>query len=182
MRATPRVAKPARTVQEMIIALHGDLATAEMLKRDVGDLSDSIDLFFDAGGWRKFGQQVDRLLRLITEPPTLIGYSRGGSVIALLSTRIEIRAAVLYESPVIDSEGVGGHFPVLQIWNDRGCKFGRRREQALRAEQLWSGHKVTPLVGRGRHMRLRPLGHAWDCSLNSQIRKWHEDLQTPRLS
>jgi len=156
----------------MIIALHGDFATADMLCRDVGDLRDSIDGFFDARGWLRLGHQVDRLLRIITEPPILIGYSRGGAVIAMLSEKIEIRAAVLYESPVIDS-GVGGNFPVLQIWNDQGFKFvGHRKAEALRAQQLWSGHQVTTLIGKGRHMRRRPLGHDWDCSLNDQIREW----------
>lgn len=159
------------------IALHGDLATAEMLRRDVGDLRDSIDLFFDARGWLRFDSQIDKLhtkICQLPEPPTLIGFSRGVSAIARLSEITEIKAAVVYEGPIIDSEGVGGNFPVLMIWNDAGAKFSPsklRRGQAKIAEQIWSeSHPVTYIQGTGRHMRLRPPGHYWDCSLNQQIK------------
>jgi len=163
----------------MIIALHGDFATAKMFERDVGDLCNSIDLFFDARGWTRFHKRIDRLIGLITQlddPPILIGYSRGGSAIAALSELVEIRAAVVYESPVIDSEGVGGSFPVLQIWNHCGARYGMnemRRGQAIIAEQIWGeNHEVTQLIGKGGHIRKNPLGHAWDTSLNQQIRDW----------
>jgi len=163
----------------VIIALHGDFATADMLERDVGDLRTIVDLFFDARGWLRFDKRIDQLIRIITQlddPPILIGYSRGGSAVAALSELVEIRAAIVYESPVIDSEGVGGCFPVLQIWNDRGARYGMnemRRGQAMVAEQIWGErHDVTQLIGRGGHIRKNPLGHFWDCSLNQQIRDW----------
>jgi len=163
----------------MIIALHGDGGNAEMLEDDVGDLRGIVDCFYNAHGWFRFNHYSEKLLRFIdqlVEPPILIGYSRGGSVIAWLSETVEIAAAVVYESPVLDSEGVGGSFPVLQIWNDRGARYGRnelRRGQAIIAEQIWGqNHQVTQLIGTGRHMRTNPLGHAWDASLNQQIREW----------
>lgn len=161
------------------IALHGDLATAEMLERDVGDLRDCVDYFFDARGWLRTQYQIDRLvdfIRKLPAPPAMIGYSRGGAVIAAVSELVELRSAVLYESPVIDSEGVGGEFPVLMIWNDAGAKFSPsrvRRGQAKISEEIWSAsHPVTHLQGTGRHMRLRPPGHCWDVSLNAQIVDW----------
>jgi len=128
----------------MIIALHGDFASADRLVRDVGDLRTIVDLFFEAKGWWRFKYQIDKLIGLITQlddPPILIGYSRGGSAIAALSELVEIRAAVVYESPVLDSDGVGGCFPVLQIWNHCGARYGpneMRRGQAMIAEQIWS--------------------------------------------
>lgn len=161
------------------IALHGDFATAEMLQRDVGDLASSIDGFFAAGGWVRFEHQFNKLLRLISElqePPILIGYSRGGSVIARLSELIEIKAAILYESPVLDSDGVGGTFPVLMLWNDCGVKFGRsaiRRGQAKISQEIWSAtHPVKELRGSGTHMGFRPPRHGWDVILNDQIREF----------
>jgi pimeloyl-ACP methyl ester carboxylesterase len=173
------MAVPESKSMSHIIALHGDFATAEMLRNDVGDLRNSIDFFFDARGWKRFYYRIDRLAGLIAEldePPILIGYSRGGSAIALLSEYIDIRAAVVYESPVIDSEGVGGSFPVLQIWNDAGARFGenaRRRGQAIIAEQIWSAsHPVTMLIGKGLHVKRNPIGHGWDTILNQQIRDW----------
>lgn len=161
------------------IALHGDFATAEMLQRDVGDLASLVDCFFAAGGWVRFEHQVNKLLRLISElqePPILIGYSRGGSVIAKISELIEIKAVVVYESPVLDSDGVGGDFPVLMVWNDCGAKFGRsaiRRGQAKISQEIWSAtHPVKEIRGSGTHMRFRPPGHGWDVSLNDQIREF----------
>ena len=85
-----------------VIALHGDFASAQMLWRDVGDLALSIDLFWEAQGWRRAStemQDLESYIRHLPEPPVLIGYSRGGSVIAALSERVELRAAVVYESP-----------------------------------------------------------------------------------
>lgn len=160
----------------MIIALHGDFASDKMLKRDMGSLSPLVDLFWEANGWRRTDREIDRLeayIRTLDQPPILIGYSRGGSVIAALSERVEIRAAVVYESPVLDSEGVGGTFPVLMIWNDCGVMSGKRKGQARIAQELWkASHPVTEIWGAGRHLRTRPIGHGWDCSLNGTIRDW----------
>lgn len=158
-----------------IIALHGDFATPTMLQRDMGDLSELVDIFFDARKWLRFDAAMGRLTSLVqslSEPPIVIGYSRGGSAIARLSELVELRAAVVYESPVIDSEGVGGIFPVLQIWNDCGARI-KRPGQARVAEEIWSAsHPVTHLQGVGRHVKRDPLGHGWDVGLNEQIREW----------
>lgn len=165
----------------LTIALHGDLGNSKMMERDVGDLASSIDVFWNAHGWVKFNEQFDRLMeycRQLHEPPILIGYSRGGSVIAALSYMgVKIRAAVLYESPIVDSAGVGGSFPVLMIWNDRGAKasiWGRRRREVKSTEATWKEtHPVEPLDGKGEHMQVRPYpAHCWDVSLNDQIREW----------
>jgi len=167
-----------------IIALHGDFATPAMLERDMGDLAPLVNVFFDARGWHNFDSAMGRLTSLVKslpEPPIMIGYSRGGSAIARLSELVELRAAIVYESPVIDSEGVGGCFPVLQIWNDSGAKYGRnrvRRGQAKIAEQIWASHPVTQLQGVGRHIKKNPLGHGWDCGLNQQIADWIKQCST----
>lgn len=160
----------------MIIALHGDYATADMLKRDVGSLASMIDCFWDASGWRPAKREIgkiDRYIKSLKEPPILIGYSRGGSIIAMLSNKYPIRAAVLYESPVLDSFSVGGTFPVLQIWNDQGVMHGKRRGQAIIAQEVWKrNHPVTELQGVGTHIKRDPIGHGWDVGLNDRIRDW----------
>ncbi len=164
----------------MIIALHGDFAKAEMLKRDMGNLSPIVDHFSDANGWRRTNREIDRLeayIRTLDQPPTLIGYSRGGSVVAALSERVELRAAVVYESPVLDSEGVGGAFPVLMCWNDCGVMVGKRAGQARIAQQIWkASHPVTEIWGTGRHVRTRPVGHGWDCNINGGICEWLDSV------
>jgi len=149
-----------------------------MLKRDMGDFPLEV-AFFDAKRWLNFDAAMGRLVELVTslpEPPIMIGYSRGGSVIAKLSELVELRAAVLYESPVVDSEGVGGSFPVLMIWNNEGVKCSRfpaRRKQARRSEQLWAkSHPVTAIEGIGEHFTKRPPAHCWDQGLNQQIVDW----------
>jgi len=170
-----------------IIALHGDFASPGMLERDVGDLASSLSImFFDAEGWRKFQDATDRLLTLIRaleEPPILIGYSRGGSVIALISKMVELRAAVLYESPVVNSYGAGGCFPVLQIWNNAGAKYSRfpaRRKQARLSDKIWKeNHPVTAIEGIGEHFTKRPPAHCWDQGLNQQIVDWILAAATP---
>jgi hypothetical protein len=162
-----------------MIALHGDLATADMLRRDVGDMSQHIDIFFNARGWLRFDYQLNKLIAAIQEldsPPLLIGYSRGGSAIAAISERVELAAAIVYEAPVLDSASTGGTFPVLQIWNDAGAKYGMnqwRRARAIEADEIWrKNHVVTEMTGTGKHMRRNPLGHDWDVTLNPLIVEW----------
>jgi pimeloyl-ACP methyl ester carboxylesterase len=168
----------ASRATSQVIALHGDFAWPTMLARDVGDLEPSIDVFWDANGWRRAESSIDKLeryIRSLYKPPILIGYSRGGSVIAALSERVELRAAVVYESPVLDSEGVGGSFPVLMIWNDEGAMSGKRKGQARIARDIWrASHPVTEIWGVGRHLKFGPIGHGWDCSLNETIRDFLE--------
>lgn len=161
-----------------IIALHGDGGSPDMILRDMGDLALMVDKAYDGNRWCFFEKQYSRLLKSIRslgQPPILIGYSRGGDVIAKLSNDTQIAAAVLYESPVIDSETVGGEFPCLMIWNDQGAKVGPRRLAALHSEELWKqNHPVDMLTGRGGHIKRKPFGHAWDTSLNPQIAEWIE--------
>jgi len=164
-----------------VIALHGDLATPAMLQRDVGDFAQSVDIFFDARGWLRFDAAMGRLTALVQSlpvPPIVVGYSRGGSAIARLSELVPLTAAVLYESPVLDSEGTGGNFPCLMIWNDQGAAYGPsklRRGQARISKEIWrADHLVKEIEGQGRHMRIRPAGHCWDCDLNNHIKTWIE--------
>ena len=59
-----------------IIALHGDFATPTMLQRDMGDLSELVDIFFDARKWLRFDAAMGRLTSLVqslSEPPIVTG-------------------------------------------------------------------------------------------------------------
>lgn len=162
-----------------VIGLHGDRATPEMLRRDMGDLESILDCAFDAHGWKRYRRYFDKLvseIKSLQEPPLMLGYSRGVSVIAALSEIVELRGAILYEGAILNSWGVGGTFPVLQIWNDQGVRYGpnrRRREKAEESIVVWSRHHpVSTLIGVGRHFNTNPLGHAWDVQLNAQISEW----------
>lgn len=158
------------------IALHGDYATPEMLKRDMGDPT-WVDEYFDGRGWRYYGKSLDKLIQLVNQPTILVGYSRGCAAICdiantpLVSHWIE--AAVIYEGPVTDSN-CGGDFPVLQVWNNRGAlKRLGRIDDCIQSMQCWSAtHQTTLMIGSGMHMRLKPPGHDWDRSLNNCIEDW----------
>lgn len=149
------------------IAFHGDFATPVMLAEDIGQ-GVPIDLWADTTRLTPY-RLLDRFRSV-----ALVGYSRGGALIADLSVECDnIRCAVLYESPLGMYGRVGGSFPVMIIWNDRG-RYERRKAQQM--EEAWqaNGRSVTHLWGRGRHIRIDrsmspPIRHGWDRSLNPQI-------------
>ena len=159
------------------IALHGDYASPDMLRRDMGNPA-WVDHYYDGRGWRDVDGRIELLTHFIRsqeEPVVLVGYSRGGDVVARLSNSIPhlIRAAVVYESPVsVDS--CGGKFPALCVWNDRGSiRRLQRVDDVVKSLRLWSvGRRCEIMIGSGRHMDLMPPGHSWDRSLNSRIEDW----------
>lgn len=163
-------------MEKLVIALHGDYGTPEMLRIDMGDPA-WVDTYFDARGWRYYDKSIAKLVEQINKPVVLVGYSRGCQAIADLSanplTAQWIRAAVIYEGPV-GSAGCFGSFPVLQIWNNRGAlKRLGRIDDCINSMQCWSAsHPTTLMVGSGMHMRLKPPGHDWDRSLNNRIEDW----------
>lgn len=154
------------------IALHGDGGTGTMLSNDMGN-PDWVDRF---PNYHPDSLVVVENLIIDRGPVNLIGFSRGGSEIAKLTTNPNIlphiKSAVLYESPVRDSSYVGGTFPVLMIWNTKGALLHRTRT-AIESMRLWQlNHNVTLLIGQGRHIQTNPLGHDWDESLNPIIKAW----------
>lgn len=162
------------------IALHGDLATGDMLRRDMGDPC-WVDEYFD-GQWGpgRFDRSVRELSSKIqgVGPCALVGYSRGASVIARLSigpVAELIRAAVVYEGPVIDSASCGGCFPVLMIWNDDGAVANRTKAAAASIIKWRVGRRLEIIEGHGKHVEKDEDGkhcHGWDKSLNVEIRDW----------
>lgn len=155
-----------------VVAFHGDFASGRILKRDMGNpvwvnrYHDGLDLYKAS---KSLISRTDNVL---------IGYSRGGSLIGHLSIcqDIRIKAAVLYESPLIGIDEVGGTFPVLWIKNAYRRK-GWRKKEMDDTEKLWRAtHSVDTLVGQGSHVRFTmgcpPIGHAWDQQLNPAIEHW----------
>ena len=58
-----------------VIGLHGDRATPEMLRRDMGDLESVIDYAFDAHGWKRYRRYFDKLvseIKSLQEPPLML--------------------------------------------------------------------------------------------------------------
>lgn len=163
-------------------AFHGDFARPSDLAADAGhpfwiDSYPSYDR--DVG-------QLDSLVRQLRQHRdlVLIGYSRGGDMVAYLSTILtNIVAAVVYESPVQSVRRTGGTFPVLQIWNLHSRR--RQTRAAKEAYAAWLGpsphRQVDIFFGIGRHTRpvMRPRtlfrGHGWDTRLNPAIYQWITD-------
>jgi hypothetical protein len=158
------------------IAFHGDGATPEMLREDIGE-GLHVDYFVDKYHAASFCREFPEV--------NLVGYSRGGGVIADLSCILpNIRSAVLYESPLGAYNKAMGSFPALIIWNKRGRKSKAIYRSAVeRMEDAWViGRHVDFLEGTGRHIRvdrsMRPrLRHGWDRSLNPKISQWIKDLK-----
>ncbi len=146
-----------------VVAFHGDFATPSMLRRDMG--VDWVDRY-----WDYKCDEVDSLRGY--EDLVLVAYSRGGATVGKLANTLNnIRAAVLYEAPLLDAKNPAGEFPVLLIWNSLSLR--RFTSEAFRSHSEWAlKHPVTQLRGRGFHIRLWPPGHGWDRKLNGEIRKW----------
>lgn len=158
-----------------VIALHGDFATGRILRRDVGVVD------WQYPDWKR------RVPYLPCEGGyVLVGYSRGGSQIGHLSQEWHraIRAAVLYESPLLGTDQVYGDFPVLWVENthgrrSQGGRFAREMDDTL-AAWMRGGRRVDMLIGNGRHAELTwgwpPMRHGWDRDLNPKILSWIEGL------
>lgn len=166
-----------------VIALHGDYGWAEMLRIDMGD-PHWVTEYYDADKWSRSSYELhfSRLVDLVASANrcVLVGYSRGGEVIANLALHCAdcIAGAVLYESPVHPQiDAVPGDFPVMLIWNDKGYLRGRG-DAAIESMQKWSvNHECKILIGQGRHLKSCPtLGHDWDQSLNDKIGAFIESL------
>ena len=156
-----------------LIALHGDFASGDILKRDMAHLSRWIDEFPD---W-----QMDNtwLTDYIDKNICLLGYSRGGAEIANLSYLDNLKGAVIYEGPNFRHYYPQGNFPILLGWNS----LSRPLRDKLRdwTFESWSRHHlVTTFQGRGFHIRRcrgcrPPLGHNWDAAINPDIYHWMTD-------
>lgn len=157
-------------------AFHGDGARPSDLQSDMGDPG-WVDEYVDyrSNGW------LDRIRA--QESVVLIGYSRGGDVIASLSLQLRnILGVVLYESPLFSVAVPGGRFPALVIWNDNSPRASSKAAEEALAGWRAGGRSVDVMVGRGRHTKpvWRPrtlfLGHGWDTAINHRVEKWIRSL------
>ena len=160
------------------IALQGDFATPETLRRDVGDLASSIDVFWDT---KRNLSELSEFIRGLPDAVNLMGYSRGsivthelicGGWVALR----QVRRVVIYEGPTNSCRVVPGFFSVCICWNNQSKPLRWRKREATELSWSWQ-HRITPLMGSGRHVRrvpggTPPLGHNWDWSLNDDIREF----------
>ena len=97
-----------------VFAIPGGYLSGRDLCRDMGN-PDWVDYYLD----RDHPCELATRIESIAEGPiVLIGYSIGGSLIGHLSLLLgNIVGAVVYESPLIGVDHVGGNFPVLWIEN-----------------------------------------------------------------
>lgn len=165
----------------VVVALHGDGGSGDTLRRDIGD-PNWIDLYPD---WKSPSWSLEKNIKVLSDQLidlktnlVLIGYSSGGSVIARLTEKAEVRRAILcavvYESPVLSGNAPPGNFPVLMIWNKKG-RLSRAiySSAAIESMECWcENHPVRLLIGQGRHAKLLPPQHMWDQQLNSKIESW----------
>lgn len=163
----------------LVIAFHGkpfpwakDLDLSKILERDMGYPS-FVDLYFP-------GFDLTSAARLCRKADFvyLIGYSYGGAMIAGLTHRLgNIVGATVYESPVLEDEGLvpalptagdANDFPVMQIWNRKI----RRPNQANRSKHCWafnrSNNEMVQTDAKG-HFRWFPPAHNWDTGVNAHI-------------
>ena len=127
--------------------------------------------------WSGYGDAVEFCQQFSEIIP--VGFSRGGSRIGHLTHQLSnIRAAVLYEAPLVGIDEVAGNFPVLSIWNWRGRKD---TPEARRTIEVWGeNHDLKTLYGQGRHTKIVwssrwpfiRYGHGWDVGLNGKIWDW----------
>ena len=154
-----------------IVAFHGDFASPRMMRRDMS--VDWVDQYWD--------YQQDNVATLADHRDlVLVAYSRGGSVVGKLANALNnIRAAVLYEAPLLDAPTPGGDFPVLIIWNRLSIR--RFTREAKRTKQEWAlQHPISELHGGSLlHVKLWPPGHGWDQNLNPPIYEWLSEQVDP---
>ena len=158
-----------------VVAFHGSGARPHHLRTDMGDPG-WVDEYaeYDRRAPKNYPADLRRHQDLV-----LVGYSKGGYEIGKLSLRLDnIRAAVLYESPLLDIDKPGGEFPVLIIWNQQSRRINT--DEAISTYGKWEsgGRRADYRFGNGGHTswtrRLRTLfrKHAWDQTLNPGIESW----------
>lgn len=160
-----------------VIAFHGDMLPfmngAQRLRDDMGNPS-YVDIYFR-------GHDIAEAVRMVMdcEQVYLIGYSRGGQVVAELASLLHSRiaGACVYEAPV--KEHPKGDFPVLQIWNQgsirrhtRAAELSRTAWQAGRTET----YVEAVLPNQIRHTKFF-LRHGFDPAANVLIEN-HIDFIT----
>lgn len=162
-----------------VIALHGDWASGERLRKDMED-PDWVDLYLD---WQY--QNVIHCISDCPEDVILVGYSRGACMISDLAELFpdKIKAAIVYEGLPFEhiktNEPISGTFPVMFVVNmySRKRKIIERR-QAIR---LWEEHHpVEYQIGSGVHWKFFPLGHNWDTKLNPRFGEFIRENQTDK--
>lgn len=155
----------------LVVALHGDFASGDLLRRDMGDPS-WVNRF---PTWRS---RSDIELPA-GEPTVLIGYSSGADMVrrllaeSVFSGRRNVVAAIGYEPLTTEPLPVTS-VPLLVIGN----RLGRWRwtPAGRLYRQRWIDAGAAVMTGRGTHVRATfawpPVAHAWDQSLNEAIRSW----------
>lgn len=163
-------------MKPLVVAFHGGWLGPDDLRRDMGD-PDWVDAYL-----KGFNSKIHyQNLKTIDRGLVLIAYSFGGNVVGNLSnTDLPILGAVLYETPLIGINSVGGNFPVVWIRNE--FESTQRREAEFGSTyQLWAkNHPIEQYCGAGGHSNFRfgwpPFDHNWDTTLNPFIKSWIDDL------
>lgn len=156
-------------MSEEVVAVHGDFATGEQLRYDMGD-PPWVDRYITARTAKDFLDQIPGDARV------LIGYSRGAEWIRMAINAgllPSVRAVVGYEPLALGP--FMSTIPRLLIVN----KYGRHwwTELGRRSAEHWAGGTgAATLVGRGMHVRLKLkppfIGHAWDQETNTAVERW----------
>ena len=164
-----------------VAAFPGDFARASDLRSDAGNPG-WIDGYFD---YQRTGSIrspysvpcLDDLRRQASV--VLVGYSRGGDLVAWLTTQLDnIAGVICYESPVHSVSVPSGEFPACLVWNRDSRKAASQAATDARFAWSMTGRHLTVLFGRGGHtkpvMRPRTLfrGHGWDVELNDLLGSW----------
>lgn len=164
-----------------VAAFHGDFAQPQDLRDDAGN-PDWIDEYpsYERITGRTYPYLVSGMAELRSrERLVLVGYSRGGDVVAWLSTQLtNIVGAILYESPVLSVHQPGGNFPAALVWN----RYSRKSHSVAAEDACYAwgmgGRHRTLIWGDGKHTRRiwRPRtlfrAHGWDVELNPLLANW----------
>ena len=160
-----------------VIAIHGDFATGEQLRYDMGD-PPWVDHYATAKTFSQFVAQVPY------GDVVLVGYSRGAEWIRQFANAYgfgaitRIRGMVGYEPLALGEFVLARSVPRLLIYNSRGR--GAWTRLGASSIEKWRGPGTTELAGRGFHIRVKMqppfIGHAWDKSINPEIQRWLSEL------